>query len=195
MEDRHLKLSILICSVENSGRDENLKNIIHELNNQICNNYADNIVELIVEKDNGNISVGKKRNELINKAKGEYICFIDDDDFVSANYLNIILQNLNKDILMIRINHIKDGTKVKPIQTSLYIDYLETNEVIFRANHFHLCPHKKSIATNIKFQEINFAEDLDYSQKIIPLINNYDSISEEIYIYNDNLNNSLTRNV
>lgn len=195
MEDRNIKLSILICSVDNSGRDENLKNLIHELNNQIFNNYADNIVELIIEKDDGTMSVGKKRNLLIEKAKGEYVCFIDDDDYISPNYLNLILQNLNKDIMMIRINHIKDGIKVKPIQISPYIDNLETNEVIFRANHFHLCPHKRSKALQVRFKEINFAEDLDYSQRLIPKINNYESISEEIYIYNDNLNDSLTRNV
>jgi transcriptional regulator CtsR len=195
MANNNIKLSILICSIENEERQENLKKIIHELNNQICKNYAEKIVEVIVEKDNCLISVGEKRNSLISKSNGEYICFIDDDDFISENYLNLILQNLKKDILMIRINHLINGVKSKPIQTSLYIDYLETNEFIFRTNHFHLCPVKRVIADNIKFQKINFAEDLDFSQKIVPLIQSYDSIEEEIYIYNDNLHNSKTRNV
>jgi transcriptional regulator CtsR len=195
MENRDIKLSILICSVNGSGRDENLTKLIHELNNQICSNYAENIVELLIEKDSGEISVGEKRNTLIEKSKGEYVCFIDDDDFISENYLNLILQNLNKDILMIRINHLIDGVKVKPIQTSLYIDCLETNDVIFKTNHFHLCPHKREKAKRIKFQEVNFAEDMDYSQRLVQHIENYDSINDEIYIYNDNLKNSLTRNV
>ena len=169
--------------------------LIHELNNQICSNYADNIVEILVEKDNGTMSVGAKRNLLIDKANGEYICFIDDDDFIAQNYLNLILQNLTKDILMIRIEHKINGEKAKEIQPSLYIDNLETNELIFRANHLHLCPHLKMKASWVKFQEINFAEDLDYSQRLIPFIENYESITDAIYIYNDNLEKSLTRNV
>jgi len=195
MENRDIKLSILICSVVDVAREENLNKLVHELNSQICSNYAENIVEILVEKDDGRISVGEKRNILIEKAKGEYICFVDDDDFVSDNYLNLILQNLNKDILMIRINHIVDGLKVKPIQASLYIDCLETNDVIFKTNHFHLCPHRIEKAKKVKFNEINFAEDMDYSKRLIQHIENYDSINEEIYIYNDNLKNSLTRNV
>jgi hypothetical protein len=50
-------------------------------------------------------------------------------------------------------------------------------------------------ASWVKFQEINFAEDLDYSQRLIPFIENYESITDAIYIYNDNLEKSLTRNV
>ena len=166
MDNNNIKLSILICSVQNSEREESLKKLIHELNKQISENYAENIVEVLVEKDNGEISVGKKRNILIEKANGEYICFIDDDDFISKNYLNTILQNLTKDILLIRIEHIIDGVKSKDIQTSLYINNLETNAVIFRNNHLHLCPHKKEKALWVKFQEINFGEDLHYSKKL-----------------------------
>lgn len=143
------------------------------------------------------MSVGKKRNLLIEKAQGEYICFIDDDDFISINYINTILQNLTKDILIIRIQHIVDGIRVRDIQPSLYIDNLETTNVVFKNNHLHLCPHKRSIALYNKFNEINFAEDLQYSQSITRLITSYDIILDEtpLYIYNDNQKKSLTRNV
>ena len=94
MANKNIKLSILICSVENNERQESLNKLVHELNHQVCSNYAENIVEILVEKDNGTMSVGKKRNVLIDKANGEYICFIDDDDYVAENYLNLILQNL-----------------------------------------------------------------------------------------------------
>jgi glycosyltransferase involved in cell wall biosynthesis len=195
MANKNIKLSILICSVENTERQESLNKLVHELNHQVCSNYAENIVEILVERDNGTMSVGKKRNVLIDKANGEYICFIDDDDYVAKNYLNLILQNLTKDILLIRIDHRVNGMQSKEIQPSLYIDNLETNELIFRANHLHLCPHLKLKASWVKFQEINFAEDLDYSQRLIPLIQHHDIITEAIYIYNDNLEKSLTRNV
>jgi glycosyltransferase involved in cell wall biosynthesis len=195
MENSDIKLSILICSVNTTERQKNLNKLMHELNHQVCSNYAEEIVEILVEKDNGELSVGEKRNILIDKANGEYICFIDDDDFIASNYLNTILQNLTKDILLIRIEHLIQGNKSVTIQPSLYIDNLVTNELIYCANHLHLCPHKRLISKQIKFKELNFSEDIDYSQRIIPTINSYDLITEALYIYNDNIHNSLTRNV
>jgi len=195
MENSNVKLSILICSVDTIERKESLNKLIHELNHQVWSNYAEEIVEIIVEKDNGELSVGGKINVLIDKAQGEYICFIDDDDFISSNYLNTILQNLTKDILLIRIEHLIQGVKTTTIQPSLYIDNLVTNELIYCVNHLHLCPHKRLISKQIKFKELNFSEDIDYSQRIISAINCYDLITEALYIYNDNIQNSLTRNV
>jgi hypothetical protein len=78
---------------------------------------------------------------------------------------------------------------------SLFIDYLNTGEAVFKTNHFHLCPHKKSIAKSVLFECINFAEDMIYSQKMVKYINNAQFIYEPIYIYLDNLEKSLTRNV
>ena len=37
------------------------------------------------------MSVGEKRNKLINMAKGEYFSFIDDDDLVSEEYVDQVL--------------------------------------------------------------------------------------------------------
>lgn len=192
-----ITLSILICSVDTEERQNKLKNLINELHRQISKNYAEEIVEIIVDTDNMNKSVGQKRNDLIEKAQGEFICFIDDDDFVSENYLSIILYHLNPsiDILLIAIEHIENGVNKPKIIPSLYIDNLNTGEAVFKTNHFHLCPHKKSIARNVLFECVNFAEDMLYSQKMVKHINNSFLISQPIYIYFDNLEKSLTRNV
>lgn len=192
-----ITLSILICSVDIEERQDKLKKLIYELHRQISKNYAEEMVEIIVDSDNMNKSVGQKRNDLIEKAQGEFICFIDDDDFISENYLSIILYHLNPsiDILLIAIEHIENGVNKPKIIPSLYIDNLNTGEAVFKTNHFHLCPHKKSIARNVLFEWVNFAEDMLYSQKMVKHINNYFLISQPIYIYFDNLEKSLTRNV
>jgi glycosyltransferase involved in cell wall biosynthesis len=192
-----ITLSILICSVDIEERQIKLKKLISELHRQISKNYAEEIVEIIVDTDNMNKSVGKKRNDLIEKAKGEFICFIDDDDFVSENYLSTILYHLNSgiDILLIGIEHIENGVKKTKILPSLYMDNLNTGEASFKTNHFHLCPHKKSIARNVMFDCVNFAEDMLYSQNMVKHISNSFLINQPIYIYFDNLEKSLTRNV
>ena len=192
-----IKLSILICSVDIEERQIKLKKLISELNRQISKNYAEEIIEVIVDTDNMNKSVGQKRNDLIQKSQGEFICFIDDDDFISENYLSSILHHLNSgiDILLIGIEHIVNGVNQTKILPSLYIDNLNTGEAVLKTNHFHLCPHKKSIAERVLFDCINFAEDMIYSQKMVKYINNSYVLSTPLYIYFDNLEKSLTRNV
>ena len=190
-------LSILICSVENEERKKSLQKLIYELQHQINKNYAEELVEIIIDTDNMIKSVGKKRNDLIEKAKGKYVCFIDDDDFISDNYLNVILNHLNfdYDIVLIAISQILDGNITKTIIPSLYIDNVVSNNSIFKTNHFHLCPHKKSIAKLVLFDCINFSEDMIYSQKIVQYITNYFLVEEPLYLYFDNIQKSLTRNV
>jgi glycosyltransferase involved in cell wall biosynthesis len=189
-------LSILICSVEIEERQIKLKKLISELHKQISKNYAEEIVEILIDTDNMTKSVGQKRNDLINKAKGHFVCFIDDDDFITENYLSTILNHLNIgiDILLIGISHIENGINKTKILPSLFIDNLTTNEVVFKTNHFHLCPHKKSIAELVSFDCVNFAEDMIYSKKMGKHISNHAVIYDPIYIYFDNLEKSLTRN-
>ena len=191
-----ITLSILICSVDIEERQIKLKKLISELHRQISKNYAEEIVEILIDTDNMTKSVGQKRNDLINKAKGHFVCFIDDDDFITENYLSTILNHLNIgiDILLIGISHIENGINKTKILPSLFIDNLTTNEVVFKTNHFHLCPHKKSIAELVSFDCVNFAEDMIYSKKMGKHISNHAVIYDPIYIYFDNLEKSLTRN-
>jgi len=109
-----IALSILICSVDVQERQDKLKKLIYELQRQISKNYAEEIIEIIIDTDNMVKSVGQKRNDLIKKARGQFICFIDDDDFIAENYLSIILYHLNSsiDILLIAIDHLHNGVKL-----------------------------------------------------------------------------------
>ena len=53
-------------------------------------------IEIIINEDDGTKSVGQKRNEVLDKAKGKYISFIDDDDIVQSCYLSKICMKLDK---------------------------------------------------------------------------------------------------
>lgn len=45
--------------------------------------------------------VSNARNIGLDNAKGEYICFVDDDDIVSPNYLSDLLENADEDSIVI----------------------------------------------------------------------------------------------
>ena len=53
-------------------------------------------VELIYALDNKRRTVGAKRNMLLDAARGEYVCFIDDDDSIAPDYVARIHDTLVK---------------------------------------------------------------------------------------------------
>ena len=49
-------------------------------------------VECLVAIDNREATIGAKRNQLLKDSTGDYVCFIDDDDIVSEEYVERILE-------------------------------------------------------------------------------------------------------
>lgn len=181
-----MKLSILICTIV--GRENSLNNLLTILNKQKTES-----VEILVNKDNRENSVGKKRNELINKSKGEYICFIDDDDIVSEDYINKILnliEKSNPDVIGLELDYLVNGIKKgKAYHSIKYKSWYEEknidipNEMKYYRNPNHLNPVKRDIAKKVMFPEINFREDYDYSMRMLPLLKTEEYINDTIYIY------------
>ena len=69
-------LSILIPTV--IGRERPLELLTNRIYSQIGDLKAESKVEVIVMKDNKEISIGEKRNQLYAAASGEYSVQIDD---------------------------------------------------------------------------------------------------------------------
>lgn len=61
----------------------------------LCDSFAeqDNRI-LVVHKENGGVS--EARNAGIDVANGDYICFIDSDDYAETTWVEVLLDNLNK---------------------------------------------------------------------------------------------------
>ena len=86
-----MKLSILILST--AERVNYLTNLLAILKPQL----VENEVELVMQIDDGEATIGEKRNEALAKAEGKYICYIDDDDEVAPNYVELILNAIKND--------------------------------------------------------------------------------------------------
>jgi glycosyltransferase involved in cell wall biosynthesis len=178
-----MKLSVLIASLE--SRNDLFKRVFTDLKNQInSNNYSD-IVEVITLVDNGELTIGEKRNILKSKARGEYICFVDDDDLLPNYYLKEIVEKLNNgyDLINFYVEHRVDGYYKKLICPNAGIDSIEIDGCLFWVNMLHLCPHKKSIADLVQFPNINFCEDLEYSRQLKLHIRNTFFIEKIMYHY------------
>jgi glycosyltransferase involved in cell wall biosynthesis len=181
-----MKLSILILSI--TSRAEVLKRLLNELEIQIELYNLNDSVEIITEIDNGEKTIGEKRNIAKAKAKGEYICFIDDDDMVSRDYLKRIIEKINNgyDLVTFYVDYIRDGQKNGIICPSPTLDGIKAGEIMFWNNMLHLCPHKKSISDNLIFPHRNTWEDLEYSRELCKLNLKEFRIENILYFYHYN---------
>lgn len=125
--------------------------------------------------------VSNARNAGIDKAKGDYICFIDDDDIVSNNYLEALFSNVKGKDNCIAVSNVYTFEKDL---SDLGQDYLtrsflkQSKETLFNRRSFlstsccKIIP-KKTIDKNY-FNE-NFAKDED-SLFMFSISNNIDKI-------------------
>lgn len=94
---------------------------------QICKNYISNKVHLY-NKINGGVS--SARNLGINKSNGEFITFLDADDYVEENWLSDYMENYNGEDILYQnaIWHKTDGSlfyrKIAHIENISTLDYI-----------------------------------------------------------------------
>lgn len=180
------KLSILICSLQ-KRKDylERLKNILKPQVEKYKND-----VEVLLNIDAGEKTTGTKRNELLNLSNSEYIAYIDDDDLISSDYIELVLNAIEKkpDVigihLLMTINGILKGLTYHSLKYKNWYDEPCINNItLYYRNPNHLNPVKRELALQAKFPEIIIGEDRSYSQKLLPLLKSEEYIIKPIYIY------------
>jgi glycosyltransferase involved in cell wall biosynthesis len=183
-----INLSILVCSID-SRKDylERLKSILVP---QLEKRKEE--AQLIVFEDNRESSIGAKRNALLSFAEGEYVCFVDDDDIVSDDYVDLILDAIEKrpDVVGIHLLHFEDGVHKGLTYHSLKYDHWwdEVNKdnpqlKNYYRNPNHLNPVRKEYAVRTMFPEINMGEDKQYSMGILKYLKTESYIERPIYTY------------
>ena len=114
------------------------------------------------------MSTGEKRNLLLSRAEGKYICFIDDDDDISDDYVSSIMRALeeNPDCDCVGIQGLLMSSK----GSFLFEHSIEnqgwyttkapnSDDPLFIRTPNHLNPVKKSIAEQIGFPLVTVGED------------------------------------
>jgi len=186
------ELSILILTLPT--RIDSYARLIKSLNQQVIENNLIHRVQILTLCDTKEISVGEKRNILLNKSIGRYVCFIDDDDVIATNYLSVIMSalNSNADVITFCGDYVENEIRT-PFSISMVHrgNYNHTNMFYRLPNH--LCPVKREIALSCQFTDKNFGEDSDYAEKINNYIKNEFHIQEKLYFYMYDSNTSQTK--
>lgn len=172
------KLSILVCSL--NSRDHFLQRLVKRVNPQLTDE-----VEFLVNVDDGNKSIGQKRNELVNGSTGQYVCFVDDDDLVAEDYVSRILTAIRSEPDCVGIEGVItfDGkNKKKFIHSVRYREWFERRGIYYRCCN-HLNPVKRELALKVPFPEKNSGEDHDYSMQMIQHLHNEVFLQGPMYFY------------
>lgn len=164
------KLSILIPTIER--RKDLLTKLLTEINYQ-CESYS-GLVEVNINRcEPQEQTIGEKRNWLLQTARGEYVCFVDDDDTISSTYIQDIMEGLksNPDCLSLRGVITWDGANPELFEHSIkynsYITHtLPVNGIKYERYPNHLNVIKASIAKQFKFPELNHGEDTDWATQL-----------------------------
>ena len=161
------RLSILVCSLE--SRADKLDRLMGALTPQLTTE-----VEVLTHVDAGEASIGKKRNELMEAALGDYVTYVDDDDMVSEDYVEKILTG---------IIYFANGRSAIFDHSIEHEEWKTGPDGIYYRTPNHLNAIKRSIASKVVFEDLNFGEDKRFSDKVKPFLRTEVRIPGEIYYY------------
>ena len=163
----------------NDGSTDNCESIIKK--------YKDKRIKYISKKNEG---IGKTRNLGIEIASGEYLAFIDSDDYIESKFCEVMYNKAIKDKCDIVIcDYFEDiNNELKEIKFASFKDtnLMENPEII---NYINLGPcnkiYKKELIkdNNILFKKGVWFEDVEFTYRLLPYINSIGVVKEKFYNY------------
>lgn len=163
--------------VVNDESPDNSEQIIEEYANKYKNIRA-------LSKKNGGLS--SARNYGIKYAKGDYLAFVDSDDYVDKNFLKELYGAIIKDksdIAVCEFSYLfEDGKTIWSHSNLKYTDdslkkYLLTPPMA----PIRMC--KKSLFKSLKFKEGIYYEDLELCPKLIKYAKKVSFVDQNLYYY------------
>ncbi len=199
--EKYLKKSIVSLLKQNFEDYEII--VINDLSpgnaEEIIKSYNDK--KIVYIKNKTNKGIGYNRNLGIKKAKGEYVCFIDSDDYVKEDFIskmyNYSKEN-NLDLCVCDyVNVDEEGNKLKEFNLSDFCitNYEENNKILCEIN---LAPwnklYKKDmlVKNKIEFSETLKYEDLSFVALSIKNSKKIGKINEQLNYYTIHKNSETT---
>lgn len=177
---------ILICTLPE--RSQKLRRLTQNLDKQKAKHYG--LVDYKILDSGRGMPTGIKRNLLVEQSHSDYFSFIDDDDHVTENYVDLIMSALetNPDVVTFDGWYTEHGQNRRNFTIRLGSKYYEDPEdPNFYYHRFpnHLAVFKRSLVQHVKFPPIWIREDYQWAEQIHnkKLLKTEVHIPEMIYWY------------
>ena len=173
-------LSDIEIIVVNDGTPDNSQIIIDEY----VKNYPDKVISIV--KENG--GQGSARNIGLEKATGEYIGYVDSDDYVELNMYEELYDKAKEndsDIVICGNNIVYENNYNKITEINYDNKYNDFENAFFgkMAVWNKLYKKKMLINNNIKFKEKVWYEDFAFTLKTLVNAKNIDFLDKTLYNY------------
>lgn len=175
------KLSILIATL--GRRHQKFSELLFSLINQ-TQSYPGRI-EILAFWNNGEYPIGEIRQHLLESARGDYICFVDDDDRLPDYYCDEIMKAIKStpDYIGFKVKLYNNGIERQPVYHSIrYTGWHQDSDGYYRGVT-HLNPIRRSIATEGSFAIAEGAEDEGWARQVRPFVKSEIFIDRDMYFY------------
>lgn len=170
-----IKLTILIPTIPE--RVEMFTRLYNEVMRQVA--YCATVhptlgeVEVLVDDSkrflDGGLSIGKKREALIKRARGKYLCFLDDDEDIAGNYIEILLRATHQDTDIITFkSFVKLEQYWMVVNMTIHQGINEEARPGFISRPpWHMCPVRSLFAKLHSFEDISYGEDWRWMKNVL----------------------------
>lgn len=182
-----MKLEILTPTLHN--RKHFYQRLNYEIIRQIQLLGVSDYVEHTLQIDNGEMTTGAKRNDMIRNSEAEYICFFDCDDMPTDVYvkkqLDVAISGM--DCGSLNGLYFCNGVYDRPFTHSIKYRSWYTERDGYRRCPNHLNAIKRNIALQVPFPDKTIGEDGVQSMALLEsgLIKTEYEIKETLYLYYD----------
>jgi hypothetical protein len=159
-------------------------------------------VELLVLTDNRRRSTGRKRQALLDAARGRFITHMDDDDMVSDDYVEEILKAIDSDpsadVIVFNEECTLNGEKPFTVRTGIEFD----NQGVYKDGDrwqditrkpWHWCVWNAGLAKAAKFPDAYIDDDWFWVSQMLPKVKTQTRIDRVLRYYRQNSKTSLSQ--
>jgi len=134
----------------------------------------------------GGESIGVKRTNGLRLSKGKYVCWLDDDDDISPDYIETLLRLAlwNKDVLV--FNNISRFDNFWAL-VQMNLDFKQDEQAfpgIIKRRPYHVCGWRRELLNGISFPDLNWDEDTAFIEQALKVCKTQSKTEAVLHEYN-----------
>ncbi len=147
-------------------------------------------IEVLAWVDNKKRSIGRKRDDLVQMASGDFLVILDDDDDISDDYVaelrKAAIENPSVDVIVFdQLCQLNDWA---PFKVRFGIEFenqaaADGGGKDITRKPFHVCCWRSDLAKSARFPDHSYGEDAEWAAQLWPKITQQHRIDKVLHTY------------